>query len=98
MTDSTLPGRHRRFELDDPFDAPTERLTTAVGADFDRFFPAASTGRHAAKEDSVPEPITEAQARQIVDQVAAATSVPEQDTDAGWARLAGVLGVFPAVA
>lgn len=94
MDDNTLPGRHWLADGVDPADrwwAPTEHMTAVVGDGFDRFIPPAR-GRH-AKEDTVAEPLSEDEARAIVDRVAAAVTVPEQDTDEGWARLAGVLGV-----
>lgn len=62
-----------------------------VQAIVDRFVSPAA----AAQEATVSTPIDEATAREIVADVAILVPVPEQDTDTGWARLAGLLGIDP---
>lgn len=66
-------------------DLPTDRYPQ-VQRVIDEFFP---------KGAAVDEAIDQATARQIVADVAILVPVPEQDTDTGWARLAGVLGINP---
>lgn len=96
MDDKTLPGRHHRPEPDDPTDdrwwAPTEHMPAVVGDQFEQHFP--GSARH-AKGDEVDKD----EAAELIAAEARRSPIPESDTDAGWARLAGAVGVdIPAVA